>query len=187
MAIFSAMYYGFEREIKSLIQRAEELQSEYKEFKSTIFSLKEKLDKAHREYMQSLSELKQKSESLYRLRRQLIELQQNVKPEDLKKYGLTTREEEVLRVLVTTHGTNKEIAGELKMSEATVKLHLWNICNKAGLYSRVDLIECFRWNWGGGYTGYETSDSGETTDSKNKRKEKGKRQRKPKDTFPSQA
>lgn len=52
------------------------------------------------------------------------------------KYGLTLRELQVLRQLVSGK-TNKCIAGELFISERTVDRHVSNIFNKLGLSSRV--------------------------------------------------
>jgi DNA-binding CsgD family transcriptional regulator/tetratricopeptide (TPR) repeat protein len=49
--------------------------------------------------------------------------------------GLSTREVEVLR-LVAVGDTNREIAGELYLSEKTVERHLSNIFGKLGLSSR---------------------------------------------------
>jgi len=50
--------------------------------------------------------------------------------------GLTAREAEVLR-LVATGRTNKEIAGQLLLSEKTVARHLSNIFTKIGVSSRA--------------------------------------------------
>jgi DNA-binding NarL/FixJ family response regulator len=49
--------------------------------------------------------------------------------------GLTEREVEVLR-LIAAGRTNKEIAGELFLSEKTVSRHLSNIFTKVGVSSR---------------------------------------------------
>jgi DNA-binding NarL/FixJ family response regulator len=50
--------------------------------------------------------------------------------------GLSTRELEVLRSLVTGK-TNKAIADQLCISEKTVARHISNIFNKLGLSSRA--------------------------------------------------
>jgi DNA-binding NarL/FixJ family response regulator len=52
---------------------------------------------------------------------------------------LTNREEIVFR-LVANGLTNKEIAGELRLSEHTVKNHLFRIFDKLGVSSRVELV-----------------------------------------------
>jgi two-component system nitrate/nitrite response regulator NarL len=53
-------------------------------------------------------------------------------------YGLTPREMEVLKLVVSGY-TNKEIAKELSISEQTVKHHITNIFDKLGVYSRLEL------------------------------------------------
>lgn len=55
-----------------------------------------------------------------------------------KKLGLTARELEVIS-LVTQGGTNKDIASTLGITEETVKRHLTNIFDKAGMSNRLEL------------------------------------------------
>ena len=57
-------------------------------------------------------------------------------------YGVSVREREVLR-LVLAERTNAEIAGELFVTEGTVKYHVHNLLKKTGCSSRRELIECF--------------------------------------------
>ncbi|HEY6694602.1 MAG TPA: helix-turn-helix transcriptional regulator, partial [Solirubrobacteraceae bacterium] len=52
--------------------------------------------------------------------------------------SLSVREREVA-VLITARKTNKEVAGELFLSEKTVESHLRNIFAKLGASSRVDV------------------------------------------------
>ena len=59
------------------------------------------------------------------------------KKRDHETYGLTLRELQVLR-LVVSGKTNKSVAGELFISERTVDRHVSNIFNKLGLSSRVE-------------------------------------------------
>jgi two-component system nitrate/nitrite response regulator NarL len=55
-----------------------------------------------------------------------------------KSYGLTRRELEILRAIVSGH-SNKEIAGKLSISEDTVKHHLTNVFDKTGVGNRLEL------------------------------------------------
>jgi len=57
------------------------------------------------------------------------------KPEN---YKLTPREIEVIRAVVSG-STNKEIAGQLSISEQTVKHHITSIFDKLGVYNRLEL------------------------------------------------
>jgi two-component system nitrate/nitrite response regulator NarL len=60
------------------------------------------------------------------------------KEEKPKNYGLTPREMEVIRAVVSGC-PNKEIAGKYGISEQTVKHHITNIFDKLGVYNRLEL------------------------------------------------
>ena len=62
--------------------------------------------------------------------------------------SLSRREREVA-VLVTARKTNKEVAGELFLSEKTVETHLRNIFAKLGASSRVDVARAVERSSGG--------------------------------------
>jgi two-component system nitrate/nitrite response regulator NarL len=55
-----------------------------------------------------------------------------------KNYGLTPRELEIIRAVASGYA-NKEIAGQLSISEQTVKHHLTSIFDKLGVYNRLEL------------------------------------------------
>jgi two-component system, NarL family, nitrate/nitrite response regulator NarL len=55
-----------------------------------------------------------------------------------KNYGLTPREMEVVKVVVSGF-SNKEIAGQFSISEQTVKHHITSIFDKLGVYNRLEL------------------------------------------------
>lgn len=58
--------------------------------------------------------------------------------EAAKRYGFTKRELQIMS-LVTLGNTNREIGDELSISEQTVKNHLANMFDKAGMSTRLEL------------------------------------------------
>lgn len=61
------------------------------------------------------------------------------KDQDFSGYSLTSREEDVLKVLLTG-ASNKEIARELEITERTVKAHVTSILHKTDTKDRLTLI-----------------------------------------------
>jgi tetratricopeptide (TPR) repeat protein/DNA-binding CsgD family transcriptional regulator len=59
------------------------------------------------------------------------------------KYGITSREAEIIRLLLEGKGT-KEITEALFISGHTVKNHIHNIYRKLGIRNRIQLVQCFR-------------------------------------------
>ena len=57
-------------------------------------------------------------------------------------YGLTPRQREVA-VLLLAAKTRRQISGELKLSESTVKMHTSDLYRKLGINSRVELFRLF--------------------------------------------
>jgi two-component system, NarL family, nitrate/nitrite response regulator NarL len=55
-----------------------------------------------------------------------------------KNFGLTEREMEIVRAVVSGY-PNKEIASRFGISEQTVKHHITNIFDKLGVYNRLEL------------------------------------------------
>ncbi len=58
-------------------------------------------------------------------------------------YGLSAREQEVLRLVLEGRSTS-EIAGELYVSERTVKFHVHNLLGKSDCENRVALVALYR-------------------------------------------
>lgn len=60
----------------------------------------------------------------------------NLAPSVRERFGLTSREIEILEMLAVGH-SNKLIASELKLKEVTVKFHVSNIMAKLGVTNRT--------------------------------------------------
>jgi DNA-binding CsgD family transcriptional regulator len=58
------------------------------------------------------------------------------------RYGLSPREKEILALLLTAN-TRRMIAGELRLSESTVKTHTSNLYKKLKISSRIELFRLF--------------------------------------------
>jgi two-component system, NarL family, nitrate/nitrite response regulator NarL len=59
-------------------------------------------------------------------------------PGPKKKFGLTPREMDIVRAVASGY-SNSEIAGQMSISEQTVKHHLTNVFDKLGVYNRLEL------------------------------------------------
>jgi DNA-binding CsgD family transcriptional regulator len=78
---------------------------------------------------------------------QLEELGESQKPYDLKAVGITPAEERVIKTLTIYKAGNREIAERLNLAESTVKLHIYNICNKIGVDNRFAIIDLCKYNF----------------------------------------
>ena len=58
------------------------------------------------------------------------------------RHDLSVREREVLQ-LVLAGRSNREVAGELCVSESTVKYHVRNVLRKTGSHSRKELLAAY--------------------------------------------
>ena len=103
-------------------------------------------------------ELRTQFELMRKYREQAVQIRkrlelyesQTLNPE---RFGLTRREMEVLEKLCLTNASNKVLADELGIKPQTVKTHLRNIFDKAGVDDRHQLvvvckgyfIETLRW------------------------------------------
>lgn len=59
-----------------------------------------------------------------------------------EKYGLTPRQKEIATLLLSAK-TGRQIAGELGLSESTVKMHTSDLYRKLGINSKVELFRLF--------------------------------------------
>jgi DNA-binding NarL/FixJ family response regulator len=60
-----------------------------------------------------------------------------------EQVGLTSKEQQILR-LVAQGMTNKEIANQYRLSEQTVKNHLYRMNQKVGTEDRLDIVRYCR-------------------------------------------
>jgi DNA-binding CsgD family transcriptional regulator len=67
----------------------------------------------------------------------------SVPAERVRALGLSAREAE-MAVMIGRGLANKEIAAELNISPATVRTHIYNLYQKAGARSRVELLNKLR-------------------------------------------
>ena len=95
--------------------------------------------------------LKQENFSLkmdyHKLSAQLEELEEEHKPFDLKAANITPAEVRVIETLTVYKAGNREIAERLNLAESTVKLHIYNICNKIGVDNRFAIIDLCKYNF----------------------------------------
>lgn len=57
----------------------------------------------------------------------------------IRKYNITSRETEIIN-MINLGLANKQISNDLKITDDTVKNHIYNIYKKTGAQSRVDLV-----------------------------------------------
>jgi len=85
-----------------------------------------------------------------KLAEQLAELEEAKKPYDLKAAKISPAEARVIEALTLYKAGNKEIAERLNLAESTVKLHIYNICNKIGVDNRFAIIDLCKYNFSEG-------------------------------------
>ncbi len=94
-----------------------------------------------------LAENEHLKKDYYRIAGRLEEIEKSRQEVDLEKAGITPAEKRVLKELVIGRNSNREIAQNLHISEATVKLHLYNIFNKLGVDNRITAIDMCKYNF----------------------------------------
>lgn len=62
------------------------------------------------------------------------------------KFHLTPRQQQILKLLCHRGLSNKAIAGILKISESTVKIHISSILREYGVKNRTQLVLAFNCN-----------------------------------------
>jgi LuxR family maltose regulon positive regulatory protein len=108
---------------------------EYRETMTELLPLVLSDSKTHKRYINKLLKALEKN-SGFRIKKPVG----NIVKKDLPDFEkISTRESEIL-LLVSEGMRNKEIANKLFVSEGTVKKHIYNIGQKFGTSSRVDLL-----------------------------------------------
>lgn len=104
-----------------------------------------------RDIVKQQEELKKENRTLrmnYKnLEKQLKEIEEEHKPFDLKKTGISPAERRVIETLTVYKASNREIAERLNIAESTVKLHLYKIYNKIGVDNRFAIIDLCKYNF----------------------------------------
>ncbi len=60
-----------------------------------------------------------------------------------KKYNLSPREQDVLRLMIDRVVNAEDISGKLGISQNTVRIHVKNINNKVGARSKTEILSAF--------------------------------------------
>lgn len=81
------------------------------------------------------------------LNMRIVEVNEQVKPVNLKSLGITVREEDVLRALITYREKEEDIAIRLGIGYQTVKTHFKHIRDKLGVDRREEIIDMCRNNF----------------------------------------
>jgi DNA-binding CsgD family transcriptional regulator len=145
--VYAIVYYAFFDEIDSLLTSVRQLQHRVSSTSRGLVQLRNELNNAQHERDEAQRRAGHADVRVRDLERRISEYEASVNRSNLTRYGLSDRELEVLRILVETRGRNRNIATSLGISERTVKCHLYRICNKVGVDTRLELVELFRWNW----------------------------------------
>jgi len=148
------VYISFKEELHKILfyeKRAKKLITETKQEKEQLQTLIQAKDQEKEQLqaqiMQQKAQIHNEVQELKRIEEQLEKIIAKEQPCDLERFDLTSREREILELLVTTKRTNKEIAEVLEVKTDTVKKHLHNIYDKIGVDDRHGLIELCRNNY----------------------------------------
>jgi DNA-binding CsgD family transcriptional regulator len=118
-----------------------------KRAKKLITETKQEKEQLQAQIVQQKAHIYNKEQKLKLMEEQLEKIIAREKPCDLSPFGLTSREKEIVELLITTKESNKEIAKTMGVQADTVKRHLHNIYDKIGVDDRHGLIELCRNNY----------------------------------------
>ena len=152
VGVYAVVYYAFYDEIQSLLRDVRDLQSTARASESSLLGLRKELARATIAYDAARTEADVTGKRVQDLEEQVQSFESASSPVELSQFGLSEREIEVLRVLVQTRSRNRDIGETLGITERTVKSHIYTVCNKVGVDTRLELVELFRLNWPNGET-----------------------------------
>ena len=147
LGVYAIVYYAFYDEIISLLKDVSELRHTAEVSEHNSFELRRGLARARIAYDSARTEANVAEARVRDLEERVSGFEAVASPVEFGQFGLSQREIDVLRILVQTRGRNRDIGDTLGITERTVKSHIYRICNKVGLDTRLELVELFRWNW----------------------------------------
>lgn len=145
--VFAVVYFAFYEEIISLLDDVSELRKTAEVAEQDLFKIRRKLARARVDLISARAKALTADARVRELEARVGGYQDVTSAVNLEMFGFSTREVDVLRNLVETRGRNRDIGKALGITERTVKSHIYRICNKVGVDTRLELVELFRWNW----------------------------------------
>jgi DNA-binding CsgD family transcriptional regulator len=147
VGVFAIVYFAFYDEIQSLVKDVGDLRHSAEVSEHNHLEFRRDLARAHIAHDSARTEVLEAERRVQSLERQVADFEAVATPVDVDQFGLSEREIDVLRTLVEIRGRNRDIGNTLGITERTVKSHIYKICNKVGIDTRLELVELFRWNW----------------------------------------
>ena len=143
--VFSIVFFAFYSDLRMLEKENDSLRLICTSRNTLLMKLNDDLEKTVRERNTISNRSRELAQRAGILENQIKALEAH--RIDLSVFELSPREVEVLKDLVSTCSRNKDIGLRLGITERTVKSHVYRICNKVGVDSRLELIDLFRQNF----------------------------------------
>ena len=145
--VYAIIHFAYYDEIISLLRDVSHLRATARESEKSVLQLRRELARARVIQDTARAEAQQAESRVRALEEQVNRYGAVGTAVDFEQFKLSEREIDVLRLLVQTRGRNRDIGNMLGITERTVKSHIYRICNKVGVDTRLELVELFRWNW----------------------------------------
>jgi DNA-binding CsgD family transcriptional regulator len=147
LGVYAIIYFAFYDEIISLLNDVSTLRRTAEASEHNLIELRRDLARARIAHDSAREQVNVAEVKVHDLEHQVAGFEALATPVDVGAFGLSQREIDVLRMLVEIRGRNRDIGNALGITERTVKSHIYRICNKVGVDTRLELVELFRWNW----------------------------------------